>query len=413
MRARWGIGLLLLVTALGCALLDLAQPTREPVPATLPDPSATPSPVPPTATVTPSPSPTPDACPSAQALQPPTLTDDLEGNIVAIQAYLDQGGDPQQIELGDQEMLLHGDLTGDGSPETVVGLVDPLSQQIPPKGHLVVFTCRDGGVDQLYRYEPAEWYGINLIALEDLTGDGVSDLIFSDFSCGAHTCWHTPYVWSWGGDDFVEHIQSALQFPYPDFAVQGDDLVVVSGGIGSVGAGPQRPVTTTLSWTGDLITITEETTAPPSYRYHAFVDGDLAFASANLGEAEALYQRVAEDETLTAWGAASSPEEEHDGLKALGRWRLVILNAAQGDDAAAEDSYATLMSSPQPLPVRASVTVLAERFWRSYRRDGDLADACDYAVDADAAQDLLDFLYGFGYANPVYERPDLCPHLRP
>ncbi|MBN1250035.1 MAG: hypothetical protein JXC32_20390 [Anaerolineae bacterium] len=413
MKARVGLGLVLLLVTLGCGLLELVAPTRESVPATLPDPTTTATPVPPTVTMTPNPSPTPAACPASQDLRPPTLTDSIEDNTAAIETYLDQGGDAQRIPLGDQEMLLIGDLTGNGTPEIVVTLVDPLSQQITPEGHMVVFTCQDGDVVQLYRYEPAEWYSLNLIALEDLNGDGVADLVFSDFSCGAHTCWHTPYVWSWGGDDFVSQIDAALQFPYPDFHIEGDDLIVVSGGIGSVGAGPQRPVTTTLSWTGDFITVTAETTAPPTYRYHALVDGDLAFAAGDMVSAVALYQRVVQDEVLTAWGAASSPEEEHDGLKALGQWRLVILNASGGDDAAAESSYAALMASPQPLAVREAVKTLAERFWRAYQRDGEVSSACVYAVDVEAAQTIVDFLYGFGYANPVFEQQDLCPHLRP
>lgn len=410
---RWVLGLLLL-TSLGCAVLDLGEPPRDPVPATLPDPTATPSPVPPTATPTSvPPSPTPDPCPARDRdLDPPVLSDDLEANITAIEAYLDQGGGPERVELREEDTVLQGDLTGGGSPEVVFSLVDLTSEQIPPKSHLVVFTCQAGGMRLLYRYEPGDWYGLNLIAVEDLTQDGVADLVFADVSCGAHTCWHTPYVWSWAGDDFVNHVTDALQFPYPDFWITENALDVVSGGIGSVGAGPQRPVTTTLAWDGEQVAIVAEVTGPPTFRYHAFIDGERTFAAEDLDAAAALYERVLQDDVLTAWGASVSPEEEHDALRALAQWRLVILNVAQGDSVAAESRYATLMASPQPLPVRDAVMSLAERFWRAYERDGEVSAACAYAVDNVTAQVVLDFLYGFGYANPVYDAPDLCPHLR-
>jgi hypothetical protein len=412
MRFRLILCGLLLTLALGCGLFELVEPARDPAPATLADPSPTPTPIPPTATSTPVPSPTPDLCPARDDLPPPPLTDDLEATIDTLQDYLDSGGDPQQIVLSDYDVLRLGDLTGNGTQEVVFGLVDPLSPGIVPKGHVVIFACRDGGIAQLYRYEPADFNGLELIEIEDLTTDGVADLIFSEFSCGANTCWHTPFVWSWDGSDFVNRIEEPLQFPYPDFSVEDGTLMIVSGGIGSVGAGPQRPVTTTLAWTGELIEITEETTAPPTHRYHAFVDGDLAFASGDLVEAEALYERVLQDETLTAWGAMLSPEEEHDALRALAEWRTVILSVSQDDQAAAEDAYDALMASPQPLEVRAAVQILAERFWRAFQRDSDVLAACAYAVGADAAQVLEDFFFGFGYANPVYESPDLCPHLR-
>ena len=409
------VGLLLLTS--GCALLDLVNPTSVPVPSTLTEPAsistATPSPSPPMPTLPPVPSPTTNPCPATQDLVPPVRTGGLDAVADALKAYLDQGGDPDRVLLEPQESLLRGDLTGDGSAEMVFGLIDPESPQIPLEGRLVIFTCRAGGVERLYQYAPGDWHGLELIAVADLTADGVADLVFSDVSCGAHTCWHTPYVWSWAGSDFVNNVTGPLQFPYPVFEVQGGALVVVSGGVGSVGAGPQRPLTTTLSWVGDAITVTGEISAPPAYRYHALVDGDAAFAVGDLAAAQSLYQRVLQDETLTAWGAYATPEEEQQWLRALGRWRLLILNATQGLDADAEAQHAALTADPQPGVPGYPLVAPAERFWRSYQRDGDAEAACRYAVDTDEALAVLDFLNGFGYANPLFEADDLCPYLRP
>lgn len=398
---------------LGCVFVNGIIPTSAPVPATLTGPTSTPSPSPPTATPAPVLSPTPASCPLIQDLVPPVRTGDLEGDLDALESYLDQGGDPDLVPLEPQESRLRGDLTGDGSAEMIFGLLDPESSQIPPEGRMVIFTCRAGRVDRLYQYTPGEWYGLELIAATDLTTDGVVDLIFSDVSCGAHTCWHTPYVWSWVGSDFVNHVTEALQFPYPVYEIQDGTLVVVSGGIGSVGAGPQRPLTTTLAWDGGTIAVTDENSGAPAYRYHALLDGDVAFAAGDLPAAQALYERVLQDETLTAWGAYTPPEEEHQWLRALGRWRLLILNAYQGLDAGAEAHTTALTTDYQPGMPGYPLVALAERFWRAYQRDGDAEAACRYALDADESEALLNFLNGFGYANPLFESDDLCPYLNP
>ena len=43
-----------------------------------------------------------------------------------------------------------------------------------------------------------------------------------------------------------------------------------------------------------------------------------------------------------------------------------------------------------------------------FQRAQDADTACAYAVGSDDAYAVLDFLNSFGYANPVYELPDLC-----
>jgi hypothetical protein len=332
----------------------------------------------------------------------------VSADIEAIRSYLSRGGASTRVPLEEQESLHQGDVTGNGVPEIVYVLIDPQAEQIPPKGLLAVFTCRDGDVDLLYRYEPGEWFGLNWITAEDLTQDGVADLVFSEVSCGAHTCWHTPRVWSWQDSDFVNRMGSEYSFPYPEFKVTDHRLVVVAGGIGSVGAGPQRPVTTTLTWSGQVITATDRTVAPPSYRYQAFIDGDGALASGNYEEAMALYGQVIDDDTLQSWGAFSSEEEERQWLTALAYWRLMTLNAKLGHEGAADQDYAALTGTAAPDEAGYPVVVMAERFRRAYQRDQNANNACAYAVGSDEATTVLDFLNTFGYANPVYELPDLC-----
>ncbi len=412
----WAGLVVLLGLSLGCSFFAEAPPTIS-MPSATPlhtaAPAATLVPVTTKATQTPPASPVASGCPVSRVVSPPAqLVDDpsgLEHFIEDLQIYLTQGGDPGLVPLMDFEMMLRGDLTGDGNKETVFALIDPQSDQLFPEAHLVVFACQAGDVKVLYRYTPLEGYSLELIAVQDLTQDGVADLVFSEYSCGAHTCWHTPNVWSWQGNDFVNQMGDDFQFPYPVYSVAPAGLTVVSAGVGSVGAGPQRPITTTLAWTGQVITVTGEVLGSPTYRYHAFLDGDRAMSASDYASAATDYERVVVDDTLEPWGAFYDAGEERQWFGVLGRWRQVILAAIQGQSAEAQAAYDSLDPMLTPEDPGYPVIELAQRFWRSYQRDGDVTAACAYAMDTDQAQLALDFLNSFGYSNPVYEVSDLCP----
>lgn len=402
---------LLTLFALSCSLLttmpaplEIATPVV--VTSVLATSTSTPA-VLPTATLPPTA--TPNPCPPRSDIAPPGRDQDLDTTIAAVQDYLNQGGDPGRVQLGQQEGMQQADLTGDGVSETVFVFVDPDLQQIPPKGHLVIYACRSGSITTLYHYEPGDWYGLEFIGIGDLTEDGVADLAFSEVSCGAHTCWHTPHVWSWRGNDFKHQMGAEFQFPYPWYTLEAGTLVVESQGVGSVGAGPQRTVTTTLAWAGSVITITDEKVAPPTFRYHAFLDGDRALGAGDFETAESMYRRVVDDPSLEEWGAFTSTDEEYTWLVALGRWRLMTLSAYLEDPLAAESIYTELSDSIAPGATGYPVVGLAERFWRGYQRKGDVPDGCNYALGGAEAALAVDFLNTFGYANPFYTVEYLCP----
>ncbi len=407
-----GLGLGLgLVLMMGCSLVSGATPVPEvpEVPVAVTDtPVATPSPTQPVVV------PTAQVCPIRRDLTPPLRAsngpEDTAVFIAAVGAYLTKGGDPELVSLQELESVRLSDLTGDGEQEMIYALIVARPDQVVPEGLLVVFSCQSGAVVQIYRYEAGEGNGLELITTEDLTKDGVADLVFSQYTCGAHTCWHTPNVWSWQSRDFVNRMGGPFQYPYPTYAVEDARLVVSSAGQGSVGAGPQRMTTTTLAWDGSVITVTEESTADPVYRYHALLDGDRALSAGDIAKAEALFRSVIEDDGLDQWGALVSAEDERLWLKALAWWRLMIVYASAGDTEAMDSAYAVIAQT-DPSVAGAPVQVLAEWFQRSFARDGDWVAACTYALGAPESGDVLDFLNGFGYANPVYETADLCPSL--
>lgn len=310
-------------------------------------------------------------------------------------------------------MMTQADVTGDGKADTVVSLISPTLETAAAEAALLLYTCQAGTVQTLYTYRPGEWFSLNLIGAQDLTADGVADLVLSEVTCGAHTCWDELHVWAWNGADFVEQMGTDFASPYATFYLEKGQIAVSSYGIASVGAGPQRPLTTTLAWNGQVVTVTGTTIGPAMYRYHAFRDGDEALFAGDDARAEQAYQQVLTDDSLLSWEAFLSREEDRQWFNALAHWRLMVQAVRFGDADAAQTHYAHLTTDFPAGQAGSPVMALAQRFWASFQESQNVAYACRAALDVPESQTVLDFLNSFGYANPVYEREDLCPFLTP
>ncbi|MGC9356474.1 MAG: hypothetical protein ACP5GX_01330 [Anaerolineae bacterium] len=379
-----------------------------------PPSSSTPPP-----TSTPLPSPTPDLCPASASVPLPPLPGDFPaGYVEALREYLSAGGDPTQINRilqewqalipqGDQ--FAQGDVTGDGAAEVVVAFINPQSETFPPAGVLAAYTCRNGSMARLYTYVPGQGLYPSVVGIQDLTDDGLPDLVFSVVSCGAHTCMRTVHVWSWTGSDFKEQVSGDFTVPYPDFSLRDERILATTYGFGSVGAGPQRVITETWSWNGNVITQSGETVAPPNYRYHAFVDGDEALFAGNYDTAFDAYLQVLNDDTLEPWAAAYDAREERLWLEALAQWRLMALGMELGNFPDAESRYQVLQQDYSPQTPGYPVAQMAQHFWQQYNTTGTVADGCRAAISAPEVEAVLQFLNSFGYANPTYSKEDLCP----
>lgn len=418
-RRRYGGiigGFCLLIGLLGCQIT--APPPPGPLPArptaTAAPPTAAPSPLPPPAT--------PDACPLLRAAPLPPRPAEFAAYGEALRAYLAAGGDPTHLSaiLADWQALpLNGaamtqaDVTGEGVVDRVVSLINPTLEFPASEAALFLYTCRAGTVQLGYAYYPGEWFSLNLIGAQDLTADGVADLVFSEATCGAHTCWDTLHVWSWDGADFVEQTGAEFMLPYATFYLAAGHIAISSQGIGSVGAGPQRPLTTTLAWNGQVITVTATATGPAVYRYHAFRDGDEALFAGDDARAAQAYQQVLADDELLAWEGFLSREEERLWFDALAHWRLLVQAARAGAVEAAQTHYTRLSTDFPAGQAGSPAAALAQHFWASFQQSQNVAYACRAALDAAESQTVLDFLNSFGYANPVYEREELCPFLTP
>ncbi|MFP4344078.1 MAG: bacterial transcriptional activator domain-containing protein [Anaerolineales bacterium] len=339
-----------------------------------------------------------------------------------LRVYLAEGGAPAGVPdileawnaaIPQGASFLHADLTGDGVKETIVAFINPQSETFPPEGALAIFTCRAGDVERFYTFLPGPGFQPSLIGVRDLTGEAPQELVFSEVSCGAHTCMRTVHVWTWTGSDFVEQVSGDFTLPYPDFTLAEGAVLGSSQGFGSVGAGPQRVYTETWSWNGEVLTKTDETVGPANYRYHAFIDGDDALFAEDYDAAFSAYSRVLNDDTLEPWAAAHGAAEERRWLEALAQWRLITVGMHLGNFPDAEARYQDLQTEYAEGTPGHSVALMAQRFWEAYLEAGNVAQACQVAIEAPASEEVLNFLNSFGYANPTYSREELCPFLTP
>ncbi len=344
----------------------------------------------------------------------------------AIREYLSAGGDVVALEgtLAAWDALPPGapgqvvavDLTGDADPEIIVALWY-VGEAVAPSGDLLIFGQQGGSYELLYQegYDPSG-PAVRLLQVIDANGDGRQDVVYTVSTCGAHTCFDSLQILTWGEAGFFSLMGGRLDMPYPTYAVTPGRIDAESGSVASVGAEPQRGYSEVWEWNGSVFTVTQQIWAPPVYRYHALLDGDYALFAGDYPAAVAAYERVIGDDALQEWGAASGavdPDVERAQLAAFARWRLVLTYVRAGDLGSAQVAYEQLQAEYPADAVGHDVAALAEVFWGTYAVEGSVVDGCVALVVA-AKQDtsVHDFFNAnYGYANPRWEAEDICPFV--
>jgi hypothetical protein len=344
----------------------------------------------------------------------------------AIQQFLNEGGWVEDLdealyaaEIANLPVPVGAaDMTGDGFDELVVSIYDPGSVSMPPAGMLIIYTCSQGKYRQIYLQDSRPLDGAPGIRfLQDLNADGLSELVISSASCGAHTCFERVQVIGWEGAQFTNRLGGETNdLPYPTIYLAPSanegifDLQITGSGLGSVGAGPQRNITKIWSYAegSQNWQMVSSQPEPSNYRIHVLHDAGAAAKDSDFQKALSLYNRAISDTTLDDW---LNPALEQAWIGAFSRYHLVVIYTMQERDAFAEIILGEMekiypLDSPQHGYYEMAV------IYRDGYLEAGAESGCAAAIAYAASHpDILEPLGSqtFGYGNPTITPADICP----
>lgn len=347
----------------------------------------------------------------AAAIAAQVLTE-WNGSAEILQAYLTRCG----VLAGERGAVQEAPLRGGPEPEIVLALVDAQAGAANPLGVVAVLGAGPLGWEVLYQSGLAA--EVELLALEDINDDGSADIVWTDTTCGARACFTTVHVTSYVDGDFRSWINGSTTLASAEARLEdvmpqgsGRELIVQGGVIGTVAAGPQRPMTVLWASPGGAPYVAMQQSYAPSFcLYHHILDADAAMQLGsydNYAAAIAAYRAAADDPRLVAcW---IRPDEVAE-LRAYALYRLAVAHAYAGDLAAA-GAVVEELGSRYPADPLAE---LARLWWLAYRTARDDAAACAVAGTFARRNPVTwQRLADYGFANPAFTVEMLCPLQEP
>lgn len=247
--------------------------------------------------------------------------------------------------------------------------------------------------------------GLYIRYVEDLTGDGIQEIVATWEDCGASTC-VTHLLIATAHHGTLENLapSDAAIESLDQFEVQGGTIRMSGGMVASAGAGPQRGATQVVSWAGNRFRLETEP-GEASYLIHLVNDADRAFAAANYQEAQSLYLSAAGNTTLPDWkvevGAAAGRTE----LRAYSTFRAALAAGRAGN---VNESMALLARTAAEYPGSMHGSIAAE-YLKAVQEGASPGDACSTAeIYIESFQALYVQFWDYGSANPQRSVFTLC-----
>jgi LysM repeat protein len=313
-----------------------------------------------------------------------------------------------RVAPADAPAAVIADITGPKSQDVIVAINDPSAEGPGAGGALLVYHKAPGGY--ALAHKRAGQGRLELIEAGDVNQDKKFDLVYSDTSCGAHTCFGTLFVDSWDGKTYADWIEDEPTIAGPEYSIkevatdgEGEEIQVHGGVIGSVGAGPQRAWTETyISPAGGPYKLLSQVYDPSDCLYHQIVDANRAFdawALDGFDPAIEAYEAALTEKNSQACG---SIKDEVKTLQDFARFRLVVAQVAAGNAPAAIE-LAPQITHPG---LKKAVT----SFLGSYTANTSVIQACrDVTKLAESDTTTWQYLADWGYANPSFTAQELCP----
>jgi hypothetical protein len=372
----------------------------------------------------------------------------------ALMNYLIQS---DQIFAYSQRSFLERDLTNDGVPELVLS-----------DGNIRIFACKDHRVYTAFEKEYV--FDINpfLISVQDMNLDGIPELLIGRQDSVPVDKPVSLQILGWDGNQFEYLIappdlsMDCVRYnPYGDICAEdgwivadgyngmgrdpwavrdidqnGTRELVIIDGVGHNYRGiPMRARTTIFMWNGNSFTLFDHYLDPPSYRFEALQDGDVATLKGKYDQALDFYQQVIFNDKLDWWTdekfanlyyrddnarqniptpTMTAPDpNEYNNLAAYARYRIMLVDLLRGDTQAAQVVYETLQIKFPSGISGHDYAEMASVFWTEYQETQNISQACKKTVGyADQHQEgiLYYISHRFGGSQlPRYKTGDICP----
>ncbi|MDP6604665.1 MAG: VCBS repeat-containing protein [Dehalococcoidia bacterium] len=252
---------------------------------------------------------------------------------------------------------------------------------------------------------------VRIVAVDDLTGDGLAEVVVSSENCGAATCTTGFLIMSGhrGGFENLAPEDIALEgaeTPTVD-DVTGDgllDLVVQGGAVTSAGAGPPRQLERRLYWSGLRFFVVDQQ-QPARYLIHAIADADALFASADWAAAHERYLSIAVDQTLDDWRLQAGETPGRDELAAYAVFRAGLASLRAGDVAAAMAELERSFDEHPTSLLGVSAAVYLNGL-QTGRTTTESCAATETFLRTRGA--LFARIWNYGYANPEHTIAGIC-----
>ncbi len=261
-------------------------------------------------------------------------------------------------------------------------------------------------------------------SIEDMTGDGLPELIVEDTFCGAHTCSGRYKIFSAAPGQvsnivktdrlYIDYLPvDMIQISSPetrleDYTGNGRlDFLVHGGQIGSVGAGIVRTYTEVWSWDGTAVTLAETILDPTNYRHHYLYEANDKMAAGDFKDAIYLYEEAINNPALETVPYVGTEEELDAAIAQFAAFRLILIDLLSEDKTKANDRLLWLTTTYPDTPMTLAATQLVENWTEA----ANLPALCAQ-IDAsfDAPPNLPTFpLHDQGYGNPGLMAEDVCP----
>jgi len=412
------------------------HPTQTPVPS----PTTSPSPVPtstvavtptPMGTTSPLPTPTPTSgtgegvgettplpptvanisCPGSGESLTEVLSHVLlaaQGDVKVTQGWL------RQCKMGVEggPSALAADFNQDGRSDILMAVAQTDEQSGQRNDVLVIYVASSDG------YTPVLQQSLEgkaqLLAFEDVNGDGATEAVWTVTKCPDTTCYTTVRVYRWDGStaQFVSFTEGEITMAsatvhLADVMPDGGKEIVLHGGIiHAISAGPQR--TWTEIWAskeGQPYQLVSRTYGASDCLYHWVLDGERALREGHATKAVEIFQQVVSNTHLVpCW---FRPNEETE-LRTFGWFRLALAYAYEHQP----DMVSTVVHQAQAAFPNEPYILALERWYANYSHTNDPAVACQQLADyVDEHPILWEMLADYGYANPTFGKADVCPDL--